>query len=112
MNIWYGADDAPGVIDVDISSTTRTKLDYYNSSEYENDNMRNGKIEYVNVHAYDDFSWKFRLDEVEQDDDDDILAEEDVGSAGQGPWFGSLWSRRSRRCKRHTLRLLFDGHAA
>ena len=81
MNIWYGADDAPGVIDVDISSTTRTKLDYYNSSEYENDNMRNGKIEYVNVHAYDDFSWKYRLDEVEQDDDDDdILAEEDVGS--------------------------------
>ena len=85
-NIWYGADDAPGVIDVDISSSV-AMLDYSyyndNSAEYTSDGS-GGKIEYVYVHDDDDIrdgiSSNYRLDdddEEEEEEDNDIVAEED-----------------------------------
>ena len=84
-NIWYGADDAPGVIDVDISSSV-AMLDYSyyndNSAEYTSDGS-GGKIEYVYVHDDDDIrdgiTSNYRLDddEEEEEEDNDIVAEED-----------------------------------
>ena len=84
-NIWYGADDAPGVIDVDISSSV-AMLDYSyyndNSAEYTSDGS-GGKIEYVYVHDDDDIrdgiSSNYRLDDddEEEEEDNDIVAEED-----------------------------------
>ena len=84
-NIWYGADDAPGVIDVDISSSV-AMLDYSyyndNSAEYTSDGS-GGKIEYVYVHDDDDIrdgiSSNYWLDdeEEEEEEDNDIVAEED-----------------------------------
>ena len=72
-NIWYGADDAPGVIDVDISSSV-AMLDYSyyndNSAEYTSDGS-GGKIEYVYVHDDDDIrdgiSSNYRLDDDEEE---------------------------------------------
>ena len=82
-NIWYGADDAPGVIDVDISSSV-AMLDYSyyndNSAEYTSDGS-GGKIEYVYVHDDDDIrdgiSLNYRLDDDEEEEGNDIVAEED-----------------------------------
>ena len=84
-NIWYGADDAPGVIDVDISSSV-AMLDYSyyndNSAEYTSDGS-GGKIEYVYVHDDDDIrdgissNYRFDDDEEEEEEDNDIVAEED-----------------------------------
>jgi hypothetical protein len=84
-NIWYGADDAPGVIDVDISSSV-AMLDYSyyndNSAEYTSDGS-GGKIEYVYVHDDDDIrdgiTSNYRLDddEEEEEEDNDIVAEGD-----------------------------------
>ena len=83
-NIWYGADDAPGVIDVDISSSV-AMLDYSyyndNSAEYTSDGS-GGKIEYVYVYDDDDISdgisSNYRLDDDEEEEEDkDIVAEED-----------------------------------
>lgn len=75
-NIWYGADDAPGVIDVDISSSV-AMLDYSyyndNSAEYTSDGS-GGKIEYVYVHDDDDMSdgisSNYWLDDDEEEEED------------------------------------------
>ena len=89
VNVWYGADDAPGVIDVDISSPVNV-LDYYsynafNSVAYTNRDGSGdddgGKIEYVYVHGVDDtfedLSSHYQLEEEQEEGgDDDIVAEE------------------------------------
>ena len=74
-NIWYGADDAPGVIDVDISSSV-AMLDYSyyndNSAEYTSDGS-GGKIEYVYVYDDDDISdgisSNYRLDDDDEEEE-------------------------------------------
>ena len=74
MNIWYGADDAPGVIDVDIFLDDENDYSYYNnnSAEYTSDGS-GGKIEYVYVH------------------DDDVYVMVSRGN------IGSMTTRRKRR---------------
>jgi len=93
VNVWYGADDAPGVIDVDISSPVNV-LDYYsynafNSVAYDTNRDGSGgddggKIEYVYVHAdddtFEDLSSQYQLEEEQKEGvDDDIVAEEAFG---------------------------------
>ena len=90
VNVWYGADDAPGVIDVDISSPVNV-LDYhsynaFNSVAYDSNRDGSGgddggKIEYVYVHAdddtFEDLSSQYQLEEEQEEGgDDDIVAEE------------------------------------
>ena len=90
VNVWYGADDAPGVIDVDISSPVNV-LDYYsynafNSVAYDTNRDGSGsddggKIEYVYVHddddTFEDLSSQYELEEEQEEGgDDDIVAEE------------------------------------
>ena len=108
-NIWYGADDAPGVIDVDISSSV-AMLDYSyyndNSAEYTSDGS-GGKIEYVYVHDDDDIrdgiTSNYRLDADEGEEEEGACcgcssgeAEAEAPELPASDGSSNLWKRPAR----------------